>query len=356
MSSHPADLRPAIRKLVARADLTEAEMGDALDTILGGGAPESAVSAFLVALAMKGETPGEIRAVLQSIRNHATRITPAVSGPLIDTCGTGGDSIRTFNISTAAAIVAAAAGAKVAKHGNRSVSGVCGSADFLEAVGVDLNAPAPAVQKSIEKTGIGFLFAPSFHPAMKHVAPARKAIGIRTVFNIAGPLSNPCTNISGQVIGVFEPFLMETLAEACQGHVSEAMIVHAADGFDELSNTCENDVLWVKNGQTKRLRISPKVVGLGAAKPEQLVVTTKDDSVRSTLATIYGSAPAEKEDIVVLNASAALVVGKIVDDLKEGVEVARHAIKTGRAREKLRQMVSECGSKETLEKAEKKYL
>lgn len=356
MSGQPADLRPVIRKLVARADLTEVEVADALDAILGGDAPESAVSAFLVALAMKGETPSEIRAVLQSIRNHATRITPAVSGPLIDTCGTGGDSIRTFNVSTAAAIVAAAAGAKVAKHGNRSVSGVCGSADFLEAVGVDLGAPAPAVQKCIEKTGIGFLFAPSFHPAMKHVAPARKAIGIRTVFNIAGPLSNPCTNISGQVIGVFEPSLMETLAEACQSYISEAMIVHAADGFDELSNTCENDVLWVKNGQTKRLRVSPKVVGLAVAKPEQLVVTTKDDSIKSTLATIYGSAPAEKEDIVVLNASAALVVGKVVNDLKEGVEVARHAIKTGRAREKMRQLVSECGNKETLEKAEGKYL
>jgi anthranilate phosphoribosyltransferase len=233
---------------------------------------------------------------------------------------------------------------------------VCGSADFLEAAGVDMNAPASTVQRCIEKTGIGFLFAPAFHPAMKNVGPARKAIGVRTVFNIAGPLSNPCTNISGQVIGVFEPYLMETLAEACQGHVGEAMIVHAVDGFDELSNTCENDVLWVKNGQTKRLRVSPKVVGLATAKPEQLVVATKDDSIQSTLATIYGSAPSEKEDIVVLNASAALVVGRIVNDLKEGVEVARHAIKTGRAREKLRQMVSECGNKETLEKAEEVYL
>jgi anthranilate phosphoribosyltransferase len=356
MSGQPADLRPVIRKLVAKTDLSEAEMGDALDLILGGSAQESAISAFLVALAMKGETPSEIRAVLQSIRNHATRITPSVSGPLIDTCGTGGDSIRTFNVSTAAAVVAAAAGAKVAKHGNRSVSGVCGSADFLEAAGVDMNAPASTVQRCIEKTGIGFLFAPAFHPAMKNVGPARKAIGVRTVFNIAGPLSNPCTNISGQVIGVFEPYLMETLAEACQGHVGEAMIVHAVDGFDELSNTCENDVLWVKNGQTKRLRVSPKVVGLATAKPEQLVVATKDDSIQSTLATIYGSAPSEKEDIVVLNASAALVVGRIVNDLKEGVEVARHAIKTGRAREKLRQMVSECGNKETLEKAEEVYL
>ncbi|HEY7507658.1 MAG TPA: anthranilate phosphoribosyltransferase [Nitrososphaera sp.] len=356
MSGSQADLRPAIRKLVARVDLSEEEIANTFSAILGGRAQESAIASFLTALAMKGETPTEIRAAVQSIRSHATRITPSVSGPLIDTCGTGGDSLRTFNVSTAAAIVAAAAGAKVAKHGNRSVSGVCGSADFLEAVGLDLDAPAPAVQKCIEKTGIGFLFAPAFHPAMKHAGPARKAIGVRTVFNVAGPLSNPCTNISGQVMGVFEPAFMETLAQVCEGYVDEAMIVHAADGFDELSNTCENDILWVTRGQTRRMRVGPKVVGLAVAKPEQLIVTTKDESVKSTLAAICGSAPAEKEDIVVLNASAALMVGKVVNDLRDGIEVARHAIKTGRAREKLRQMVSECGNKETLEKAEEKYL
>ncbi|HEX6562602.1 MAG TPA: anthranilate phosphoribosyltransferase [Nitrososphaera sp.] len=353
-----ADLRPVIRKLVARAELSEAEMAGALDSILKGEASEASVASFLVALAMKGETPAELRTILQSVRRHATRMTPAVAGPLIDTCGTGGDSIRTFNVSTAAAVVAAAAGAKVAKHGNRSVSGVCGSADFLESIGLDLNAPPARVQKCIENTGIGFLFAPAFHPAMKNVAPARKTVGIRTVFNVVGPLSNPCTNISGQVIGVFEPFFMDTLAEACQGYVNEAMIVHAADGFDELSNTCENDILWVTaGGQTiKRLRLGPKVVGMAVARPERLVVTTKDESVQSTLAAIYGSGPQEKEDMVVLNASAALVVSKVASDFKEGVEIARGAIKSGRAREKLAQLVSECGNKEALEQAEKKYL
>lgn len=350
-----ADLRPVIRKLVARVNLTEQEVHETLDAILQGAVSEASTASFLIALAMKGETPSEILAILQSIRRHATRMTPKVAGPLIDTCGTGGDSIRTFNISTAAAIVAAAAGAKVAKHGNRSVSGVCGSADFLEHVGLDLNAPPEKVQSSIERNGIGFLFAPAFHPAMKNVAPARKTIGIRTAFNIAGPLSNPCTNISGQVIGVFEPSLLETLAEVCPGYVGEAMIVHAADGFDELSNTCENDIIWITaGGQTKRLRLNPKVVGMQVARPEQLVVATKEDSVNSTLAAIYGAASLEKEDMVVLNASAALVVGKMASDLKEGVEIARRAIRDGSAKEKMAQLVASCGDVEKLRQAEKK--
>lgn len=357
MNGSQADLRPVIRKLVARAELSEAELKDTMDFVLNGEASEASIASFLVALAMKGQTPAELRTILQSIRQHSTKITPVVDGPLIDTCGTGGDSIRTLNVSTAAAVVAAAAGAKVAKHGNRSVSGVCGSADFLESIGLDINASPAKVQKCIESIGIGFLFAPTFHPAMKNVAPARRTVGVRTVFNVVGPLSNPCTNISGQVIGVFEPFLMEVLAEVCRGYIKEAMIVHAADGFDELSNTCENDVLWVTgNGQTKRLRLSPKVVGMAVAKPERLVVNTKEESIQSTLAVIYGKGPLEKEDIVVLNASAALVVGKVTGDFKEGVEIARATIKQGRAQQKLTQFVRQCGDKEMLEDAEKKYL
>ena len=355
MSEAP-DLKPVLRKLVARVDLSEQEMSASLDAILGGAVSEAAIASFLVALAMKGETPTEIRTVVQSVRDHATRITPRVDGPLIDTCGTGGDSIRTFNVSTAAAIVASAAGAKVAKHGNRSVSGVCGSADFLEYVGLDLGGAPDRVQRCIEDIGIGFLFAPTFHPAMKNVASARKTIGIRSVFNVAGPLSNPCTNISGQVIGVFEPSLMEMLAEVCRGQVSEAMIVHGADGFDELSNTCENDVLWLAGEQVKRLRVNPKVVGMQVARPEQLIVNTKEDSIKDTLQVICGSASQEKEDMAVINSAAALCVSKIAGDLKEGVELARGAIKSGRARKKLSQLVASCGNPEILEQVEKKFL
>jgi anthranilate phosphoribosyltransferase len=355
--SAQSDLRHAIKKLVARTNLSDKEVSLALDAILSGSIPDSAISAFLVAFAMKGETAEELGSVLLSLRNHATTITPNVKGPLIDTCGTGGDSIRSFNISTAAAIVASAAGAKVAKHGNRSVSGLCGSADFFESVGLDLNVEPAKVQSCIENTGIGFIFAPLFHPSMKHVAAARKAIGIRTVFNMVGPLSNPCTNISGQVIGVFEPTLLDIFAQVCQGRINEAMIVHAHDGFDELSNTCENDVLWVSGDrQTKRIRLHPRAIGMQIAKPEQLVVSSKEESIRNTLQSIYGKASREKQDMVVLNAAAALVVSKIAQNFKDGVEIARDAIKNGKAQDKLLQMIKYCGNIEKLKEAEKKFL
>jgi anthranilate phosphoribosyltransferase len=355
--SEQSDLRPAIRKLTARANLSDREITQALECIFAGTVPDAAIAAFLVALAMKGETPEELRSILLSLRKHAARITPNVQGPLIDICGTGGDSIRSFNISTAAAIVASAAGAKVAKHGNRSVSGVCGSADFLEYVGLDLNAPPSKVQASIENVGIGFLYAPLFHPSMKYVASARKSIGIRTVFNLVGPLSNPCTNITGQVIGVFEPSLLEVFAQLCQGQVNEAMIVHAYDGFDELSNTCENDVLWVSgDSQIRKIRLHPKAVGLQVAKPEQLVARSKEESVNDTLQSIHGKAAREKQDIVVLNAAAALVVSKNAQDFKDGVEIAREAIKNGNAQDKLSQMIKYCGDLEKLREVERKSL
>lgn len=352
-----ADLRPAIRKLVGRSNLSEREIDQAFDTIFSGQASDAAIGAFLVALSMKGETAPEVRAMVEATRKHATRITPDVSGRIIDTCGTGGDSIKSFNISTAAAIVASAAGATVAKHGNRSVSGVCGSADFLEYLGLSLETPPDKVKACIENTHFGFLFAPVFHPAMKNVSAARKAIGVRTIFNMIGPLCNPCTNISGQVIGVFEPTLMDLLAEAFQGYVDEAMIVHATDGFDEFSNTCENNVLRIRgSGPPQRLRIHPKVLNLAVARPESLIVSSKDDSIRSTLQSIYGKAPSAKEDIVVLNASAALVVARIAEDLKEGIELARSAIRSGKAQEKLTQFIHYCGDTGKLREAERKFL
>jgi anthranilate phosphoribosyltransferase len=355
--SGSSDLRQAIKKLVARSDLSDSEIEVAFDSILSGSANEASIAAFLVALSMKGETAPELRAMLAVMRNHATQITPRVEGRIVDTCGTGGDSIRSFNISTASAIVSCAAGAHVAKHGNRSVSGICGSADFLEEIGIPLDLPAEKVQAGIENVGFGFLFAPIFHPSMKNVAGARKAIGVRTVFNMIGPLCNPCTNLSGQVIGVFEPALMDLLAEAYRGHVKDVMIVHAADGFDELSNTCENDILWVKgDGDPQRFRIHPKVLGISSAKPEQLIVKSKDDSIRSTLQSIYGQASPEKEDIVVMNAAAALVVGKIASDLKVGVAIARSTIRSGKAKAKLLEIVGYFGEIEKLREAEKKFL
>ncbi len=356
MSTSP-NLQEILKKLVARTDLTETEIFRVLDAVLSGSVPEAAIAAFLVALAMKGETGMEIKAILLSLKRHAITITPNVHGPLIDTCGTGGDSIRSFNISTAAAIVAAAAGAYVAKHGNRSVSGVCGSADFLEYVGLDLNARPQEVQSCIEKIGIGFLFAPTFHPSMKNVASARKTVGVRTVFNMVGPLSNPCSNISGQVIGVFEPSLLDTFSQVCQGYIKEAMIVHAHDGFDEISNTCENDIIWTRaDRQTKRLRLHPRVLGMRVAKLEELIVNSKEESIKSTLQTIYGKASNEKQDVVLLNAAAALIVSELASDFKDGVELAKSAIKNGKAQDKLMQLIDYCGDAEKLREAEKKFL
>jgi len=353
-----ADLGPVIRKLISRTNLSENEIRQSVHLILKGKASDAAIASFLVALAMKGETAEEIWTILQTVKEHAIKITPKVNGNLIDTCGTGGDTIRSFNISTAAAIVASSAGSKVAKHGNRSFSGFCGSADFLEHIGLDLNSTPASVSEAIEKTGIGFLYSPKFHPAMGNAASARKTIGIRSVFNIVGPLSNPCTNICGQVIGVFEPSLLDTITNALQkgGDGNEVMVVHAYDGFDELSNTCENDIVWIIGKQIKRIRLHPKVVNMQVAKPEQLVVQSKEDSIRDTLQVLYGTASQEKEDIVALNASAALVIGKVARDFKEGVQIARAAIKEGKPQKKLLQLVQSCGNSEKLEDAEKQFI
>ncbi len=252
MSAEIAELRPIIRKLVSRINLSEAEIRESMSLILGGKASDAAIASFLVALAMKGETPEEIITILQAVKRYAIKITPNITGSLVDTCGTGGDTLESFNISTAAAIIACAAGCRVAKHGNRSISGFCGSADFLEFIGMDLDASPDITRKAIENIGLGFLYAPKFHPAMRNVASARESIGIRTVFNIVGPLSNPCTNLSGQVIGVYEPSLLNTVAAAMQNaQIDELMVVHSHDGFDELSNTCENNIIWIVDKKIK---------------------------------------------------------------------------------------------------------
>ncbi len=357
MTSDSFDIRPILKKLVSMSSLSEEEVNQTVDSILEGKLSEASIAAFLVALSMKGEEPKEIRAILQTIRRHAIRISPKITGALIDICGTGGDAIKSFNISTAAAIVASAAGITVAKHGNRSVSGFCGSADFLESIGFDLQSPLQKVCTAIENFGIGFLYAPKFHPALKRVAPARSVIGIRTVFNIAGPLSNPCTNLTGQVIGVFGTNLLEPIARAMQNTgLNDIMVVHALDGLDELSNTCENDILWINDNQIKRIRLHPMMLNMHVAKQNQIRVNSKEQSLRDTLQVLLGVGTKEKEDIVVLNASAALVVGRIAKDFQEGVEIARSSIKDGKARQKLFELIKCCGDIEKLESAIKKFI
>ena len=357
MSSNLFDIRPVLRKLVSRSVLSEEEVYQTLNSILEGKLSDAAVAAFLVALSMRGERSEEIRAILQIIRQYAVRISPKITGSLIDTCGTGGDAIKSFNISTAAAIVASSAGATIAKHGNRSFSGFCGSADFLEYIGFDLQSPSEKVCSAIENFGIGFLYAPSFHPSLRRVASARNIIGIRTVFNIVGPLSNPCTNITGQLIGVFGTHLLEPIGRAVQNTgLNDIMVVHAVDGLDELSNTCENEVLLINDNQMKRITLHPKILNLQVAKQEQIIVNSKEQSLRDTLQVIFGVASQEKEDIVVLNASAALVVARIAKDFHEGIDIARSAIKDGKPQQKLIELIRYCGNEERLESAIKKFI
>jgi anthranilate phosphoribosyltransferase len=348
------DLRPIIRKLTSRMNLDEAEIHQSIESILQGRTSEASAASFLTALTMKGESSDEIRGIFQVVMKHALMIAPRVNGTLIDTSGTGGDALKSFNISTAAAIVAAAAGAKVAKHGNRSASGICGSADFLEYVGLDLSASSTNVADAIENVGIGFLFAPKFHPAMRNIASARNAMGIRTVFNIIGPLCNPCSNLSGQIVGVSDNSLLEVVPVVMKcKQISELMVVWSHDGFDELSNTCENNIVWVNGNETKRFSLHPKRLGLSVAKIEDLVVHTMEDSVRDTLQVINGVANRQKEDVVLLNAAAALVVGRVAKNLQEGVDIARDTIKKGKSRKKLLQLIDTCGNKDRLEEAER---
>ena len=351
------DLRDVIRKLVTKVNLSETETRYSMDLILGGKVDEAAIASFLISLRMKGETAQELAAMLKSIKANAIPLTPKVFGCLVDTCGTGGDKVVSFNISTAAAIIACASGCNVAKHCNRSASGICGSADFLEYVGFSLDAPPDIVRDAIENIGIGFLYSGKFHPAVLRVATTRKSIGVRTAFNITGPLSNPCTNLTGQLIGVCEPSLVHKISTVMQTiGKSNIMIVYSYDGFDELSNTCENSISWILNGTIKRLNVHPKDVGMSVAKTEHLLVRSEEDSIKQTLRVIYGIADSAKEDIAILNAAAALVLGGIAEDLSEGIELARQSMEEGTPRKKLYELIKRCGDLDKLRNAEDKLL
>lgn len=351
------NLSRIIQKLVSRADLADEELILGISLILQGKVSEASIASFLVALQMKGETAHELNVIMQTIEKHAIRITPKIDGFLIDTCGTGGGKINTFNISTASAIIASSVGAKVAKHGNKSASGLCGSADFMEYIGFNLGCPVADIIEAIQQTGLGFLYAPKFHPAMQNVASARRTIGIRTVFNIIGPLTNPCTNLYGQIIGAPDPKIIETLALSLkESDLKDIMLVNSKDGLDELSNTCENDITRITGNEIKRFRFHPRELGLELARLENLVVYSKEEAIRDTLRVIYGTGDKYKQDIAILNASAALVVGQSSTSLKEGVDLARQAVRDGRAQKQLTECIRRCGQKQALIHAEKKFL
>jgi len=334
-------IKEAIQLLVERKDLSSEIAQQTMREIMAGEATPSQVGAFLASLRMKGETVEEITALALVMRENAVRINPQVSGRTVDTCGTGGDRLKTFNVSTTAALVACGAGVPIAKHGNRSVTSKCGSADVLEAVGVNLNTPASVVQQSIEQLGIGFMFAPIFHPAMKNAVIPRREIGIRTVFNILGPLTNPA-NAPAQILGVYDPNLVEQLARVLQRlGIQEAMVVHGLDGIDEISTVGKTKLAWFKDGDIVSKEIMPQDLNLKLARPDEVSGFDIDQSARLMINILNGdeNENSSRLQMVLANAAAAILVGGKVEDLTSGVELARESINNGRAYNKLKGLV-----------------
>jgi anthranilate phosphoribosyltransferase len=354
MNSARSPLQALIERVVMeKADLSRAETVFAFDRIFNGSESDVAIGSFLTALAMKGESDDEILGTYEAVREKERAFGP-VSGPSIDICGTGGEALKTFNISTAAAIVTAASGCRVAKHGNRSMSGPCGSADFLEAIGFDLFLPNERLLHSLDKVGVTFLFAPNFHPLMKNISVARKAVGIRTILNIVGPLCNPCINLSAQLIGVSKPSLLTQIANVMKNsNLKRFMVAYSQDGFDELTNTCDSKVIYFNHGELSTLLIHPQEYDLTLSEKDDLIISSKRECVKLTMEAIYGYAPKQIQDAVVLNAAAALLLGNLVDKLSEGIELARNNILNGNARSILRELIRECGDEEKLRTVER---
>jgi anthranilate phosphoribosyltransferase len=329
-------IREAIQQLVGGEDLDRDQATGAMDEIMNGEATDIQIAGFLVAMRMKGETADEIVGLVSSMRDHATNIE-APDGA-IDTCGTGGDGSGTFNISTAAAIVVRGAGVPVAKHGNRAASSQCGSADVFEALGVPISLAPTLVEECIKRTGIGFLFAPTFHPAMRHAGAARKELGVRTVFNFLGPLANPAL-VKRQALGVGSAEAAERMVQVLSalGH-ERALVFHSEDGLDELSTVAPSHVFELRDGKIRDYRVDPSDLGIARAGAAEL----KGGDAESNAAIInhvLSGAPGAQRDVVVLNAAAGLVASGRADDLPRGLELAAEAIDSGAARSALVDLV-----------------
>jgi anthranilate phosphoribosyltransferase len=328
---------PILQKLTARQDLTSEEAAAAMAEIMAGRATPATIAAFLVGLAMKGERPEEIVGLADTMRREAVRFDTG-GRPVVDTCGTGGDRAGTFNISSAAAIVVAACGVPVAKHGNRSVSSRCGSADVLEALGVNIAAQPAAVERCLAETGIAFLFAPTFHPSMRHAGPTRKELGLRTAFNLLGPLTNPARP-ARQLVGVPRPELTQLLARSLLLLGAErAWVVHGADGIDEISPTGYTKVSECREGSVRTFYVHPSDFGLRKVPLPSLAGSDAAGNarlVRQVLAGEHGPG----RDAVVLNAGAALFVAGCATSVRDGIEAAARAIDSGRAAATLERLV-----------------
>ncbi|MDR0305535.1 MAG: anthranilate phosphoribosyltransferase [Chitinispirillales bacterium] len=332
------DIQTAIKTVTAGKSLSIEEASRVFTDIMEGAATDAQIAGFIVGLRMKGETAEEITGAASVMRDKAARIDHPACRNLIDTCGTGGDGSNTFNISTAVALVAAGAGAKVAKHGNRSVSSRSGSADVLEALGVNINLSASQISVCLREVGIGFLFAPALHNAMKYAASARKQIGIRTIFNILGPLTNPART-TNQLLGVFSPDLTDTMAQALLNMGSlRAFVVHGFDPIDEISICGTTQISEIKEGKILTYKIEPEEFGLKKALPEMIA---GHDSVfnASIIKGILEGKKGVPRDVVVLNAAFALCAASIAKDPHEGVVIAQKSIDSGAAMDKLRELI-----------------
>lgn len=327
-----------LNQLLDKRDLSHEDMLELMQNIMGGQLTTAQIAAVLVALRVKGETVSEIAAAAKVMRELSTKVQVKNSSHLIDTCGTGGDGAQTFNISTASAIVAAAAGAHVAKHGGRSVSSTCGSADVLEKLGVNVNQTPEKVAHCVDSIGVGFMFAPNHHSAMKHAAPVRRELGVRTLFNVLGPLTNPA-GASNQVIGVFQKELTVKLAQVLkQLGSSHVMVVHGADGMDEISISGPTFVAELKEGAVREYTVKPQDFGLQAAPLNNIQVSNADEA-KAMLEAVLNNQAGAARDIVLLNAGAAIYVSGIAATLAEGVAKATAEIATGAAKQKLEQLV-----------------
>ena len=327
-----------IEKLRHQEDLTTAEAAAAMASIMKGEAAQAQIAGLLVGLSIKGERPTELVGFAQTMRANAVAITPP-AGAVFDTCGTGGDRSGTFNISTASALVLAACGMRIAKHGNRSVSSQCGSADVLEALGVNIQATPAVVEQCLNEVGVAFLFAPTFHPAMKHAAQVRKDLGVRTAFNLLGPLINPARP-SRQIVGVPRPELTELLARSLSLLGSErAWVVHGADGLDELSTTGYTKVSESRGDSVQTFYVHPADFGLAKASPESLKGGDAAKNAAIVRAVVSGEAGPQR-DVVLLNAGAALFVAGQAETVKAGIGKAAAAIDSGSAKTVLEKLTA----------------
>jgi anthranilate phosphoribosyltransferase len=328
----------ALQTLLDGRSLTRTEARTAMEAVMAGEATAAQIGGFLVALRLKGETTDEIAGFAEAMRARVLPVRPARTD-LVDTAGTGGDGARTFNISTSAALVAAAAGAAVAKHGNRAVSSASGSADVLEALGFRLDLPPERVERSIDELGFGFLFAPSHHPAMRHAAPVRKELATRTVFNLLGPLTNPA-GARAQVVGVYSPDLVPVIADVLLAlGARRAFVVYGAGGIDELSPAGPNVVCEVRDGRVRRREIDPLDLGVPRCAPEDLRGGSPAENAATVRAVLAG-ARGPKREAVLLNAAGAIAAAGHAEDLREGYAVAEEAVDSGATADRLAELIA----------------